>query len=80
MTIQTLNHSPQAILRRLDLVLNELLVLRQAVQALAQAEPQSEDFVTTLAGSLGPAAPDEMEYFKTFDITWQRFITEQDNQ
>lgn len=57
-----------------------MLALRQTVQALAPAQSQPEDLVKTLAGSLGPAAPDEMEYFNTFDITWQRFTNEQDNR
>lgn len=80
MSLQTLDHSPQAILRRLDIVLNELLTLRQAVQKLAKAETKSVDMVSKLAGSLGPAAPDELDYFNTLDVTWQRFDDEQDNR
>ena len=78
MAIQMLDNSPRAILQRLDVVLHELLTLRQVVQTMVQEEPK-EDLVSVLAGSLGPAAPDEAEYFNTFDITWQRFADEQDN-
>ncbi len=33
----------------------------------------ASDLVSQLAGSLGPAQPDELEYFNSFDLTWQRF-------
>ena len=75
MTIQTIDHSPHAILHRLDTILNELLELRQAVQKMVTNE-HPEDLVATLAGSLGPAAPDEMAYFNQVDVTWQRFANE----
>jgi hypothetical protein len=79
MMIQTVEHSPRVILQRLDVVLNELLALRKTVQEMAQAE-QHEDLVATLAGSLGPAQPDEVDYFNQFDVTWQRFADEPTNQ
>jgi hypothetical protein len=78
MTIQSIHtneHSPQAILQRLDAVLTELLALRKTVQEMAKAE-QNEDMVATLAGSLGPAQADELDYFNQFDVTWQRFADE----
>jgi len=31
------------------------------------------NIVDKLAGSLGPAAPDELDYFNTADLSWQRF-------
>ena len=31
------------------------------------------DFVAELSGSLGPAQPDEFEYFNSFDLAWERF-------
>ena len=70
----TVEQSPAAILNRIDIILNELLTLRQGIQSMVQQE-QPEDFVQELAGSLGPASPDELEYFNTFDTTWQRFDT-----
>jgi len=48
MALQTLNHSPQAILQRLDVILNELLVLRKAVRARGQEEQQTDDLVDLL--------------------------------
>ncbi|MEZ4711944.1 MAG: hypothetical protein R3A44_32460 [Caldilineaceae bacterium] len=72
MTFHAIEHSPKAILHRLVLILNKLLALRQVVQHMDEAKA-SEDLVTALAGSLGPAAPDEMTYFNQFDVTWQRF-------
>lgn len=79
MAIQTPDNSPRAILQRLDVVLHELLTLRQVVQTMVQEEPK-EDIVSALAGSLGPSSSGEAEYFNTFDVTWQRFADEQDDQ
>ena len=36
------DHSPETVLRQIDAIVGELQVLRQAVQALLQAEPQPE--------------------------------------
>lgn len=79
MALQTLDNSPRALLQRLDTVLQELLALRQVVQTMVQEEAD-EDLVSALAGSLGPAAPDEAQYFNTFDITWQRFADDQEDR
>ncbi|MEM7130703.1 MAG: hypothetical protein AAF702_30540 [Chloroflexota bacterium] len=78
MSIQTIDHSPQDVLHRLDIMLDELLALRRIVQKMVQSE-QKEDFVSSLAGSLGPANEDEMAYFNQFDVTWQRFADEPTN-
>lgn len=31
------------------------------------------DLISQLCGSLGPAKPDEFEYFNSFDLAWERF-------
>jgi len=67
MALQTIDHSPKAILHRLDVILDELLALRQVVQQMGETKPD-EDLVDRLAGSLGPAAPDEMTYFNQLDV------------
>ena len=73
MTVR-LTDPPKEILQRLDAIYDELLALRQAVRALTgEQDAESEDWVGALGGSLGPAAPDELDYFGTFDVSWHRF-------
>lgn len=47
--------------------------LRQNSNSITDMTSISTSIVDTLAGSLGPAAPDELDYFNTADLSWQRF-------
>lgn len=80
MTVQPLDQTPEQIIRRIDAIITELQTLRYAVTHMVRLA-QTDQWVTTnavniveeLAGSLGPAAPDELDYFNTLDLSWQRF-------
>lgn len=80
MTIQPIDQTPEQIIRRIDTIITELQTLRHAVSNIARlAQPDQRvtsnavSIVDELAGSLGPAAPDELDYFNTLDLSWQRF-------
>ncbi len=44
------------------------------IENLQFGEPiNATDLISQLSGSLGPAKPDEFEYFNSFDLAWERF-------
>lgn len=80
MTVQPIDQTPEQVIRRIDAIITELQTLRHSVSQIVRlAQPDSRvatnavNIVDELAGSLGPAAPDELDYFNTFDLSWQRF-------
>ena len=80
MTVQPIDQTPEQIIRRIDAIITELQTLRYAVTHMVRlAQPDQRvttnavNIVEELAGSLGPVAPDELDYFNTLDLSWQRF-------
>ncbi len=65
MTIQTILQEPTdaALLAQLDAILVEVQKLRTTLQT-RHAVPKRIDYVAQLSGALGPAAPDEREFFR----------------
>ncbi len=68
MTVQTVDKSPDAILRRIDSMAQELAVLKQMVGDM-QAQTPRDDLAQHLFGSLGTGTWDEYD----MDLDWQRF-------
>ena len=61
MTMQTAERSPASILNQIDVTLNELLALRQKVQAMEESAMGAKSLATQLYGSLGQGSWDEIE-------------------
>jgi hypothetical protein len=76
MTIQTIMQDPTdaALLAQLDAILVEVQKLRTTLQT-RHAVPKRIDYVAQLSGALGPAAPDELEFFRAHDLDWERFAS-----
>lgn len=74
MTIQTTlqESADAALLARLDAILFEVQKLRTTLQT-RHAGPTRIDYVAQLSGALGPAAPDERDFFRANDLDWERF-------
>jgi hypothetical protein len=75
-TIQTIMQEPTdaALLAQLDAILVELQKLRATLQT-RKADPNRIDYVAHLSGALGPAAPDELDFFRAHDLDWERFAS-----
>lgn len=74
------NHSPETVLRQIDDIVGELQVLRQAVQALLQAEPQSDHSAVVSTESLSAwdiiqAAPGQRQFHTAEDVA--RYLREE---
>ena len=70
MDAQTMEQSPELILKRIDAIIAELQALRQQIIALkTQPEPASRDLVDDLAGSLGQGTREEYDDM----LDWRRF-------
>ena len=65
MTIQTILQDPTdaALLAQLEAILVEVQKLRTTLQT-RHAVPTRIDYVAQLSGALGPAASDELEFFR----------------
>jgi hypothetical protein len=74
MTTQTVMQAPtdMALLAQLDAILAEVQELRAVIQKRRSATA-AIDFVAQLSGTLGPAAADEMEFFRDNNLDWERF-------
>ena len=66
--MQTLDHSPETILRRIDAIIRELEELRGMVLR-SQVEPANDNLAQQLYGILGQGNWDEYD----LDLDWQRF-------
>jgi hypothetical protein len=63
MTAQSIDEKSALMLQRIDAMMRELQALREAVLALGEQPEQRHGQVTKkLLGSLGQAAPDELNY------------------
>ncbi len=68
MAIQTHDQSPEAILRRIETIMQELAELRQMV-LLTQSEPATRGLAQQLYGALGHGSWEEYDP----QLDWQRF-------
>lgn len=60
MALQPFEQTPDTILQKIDEIMDELRVLRQAVVAM---KPKPTESITAqLLGALGEAQPDELDY------------------
>ena len=64
--------SSPTLLAQLDAILIEVQKLRATLQT-RHAVPKRIDYVAQLSGALGPAAPDEREFFREDYLDWERF-------
>lgn len=67
--MQTREQSAEALLRRIDTIIRELVELRENVARMQPAPDDKEDLAEQLYGALGQGSWDEYDP----DLDWQRF-------